>query len=41
MRMRETVQPRGVRVEDEEYFGKGFDEEDDRESIDNHRRYGV
>ena len=37
---RERVQPRGVRAEDEEYFGEGFNEEDDRDSIINNRRYG-
>ena len=37
---RERFQPRGVRVEEEEYFGEGFDDENDRESIGNHRRYG-
>ncbi|KAA8531334.1 hypothetical protein F0562_006043 [Nyssa sinensis] len=30
---REIVQPREVRVEDEEPYGVGFDEEDDRDSI--------
>lgn len=39
-RRRERVQPRGVRVEEEEYFWEDFDEENDQESIDNHRRYG-
>ena len=29
-----------MRVEKEEYFGEGFDDENDRESIGNHRRYG-
>ena len=37
---RERVQPREVRVEDEEYYGGGFDEEDDRDSIVGNRRYG-
>ena len=36
---RERVQPREVRVEDEEYYGGGFDEEDDRDSIVSNRRY--
>ncbi|KAA8517523.1 hypothetical protein F0562_017847 [Nyssa sinensis] len=30
---RERVQPREVRVEDEEPYGAGFDEEDDRDSV--------
>ena len=29
-----------MRAEDEKYFGEGFDEEDDRDSIINNRRYG-
>ena len=37
---RERVQPRGVRAEDEKYFWACFEEEYDRESVDNHRRYG-
>ena len=36
---RERVQPRGVRAEDEESFGQGFDEEDDQVSIIKNRRY--
>ncbi|PKI78856.1 hypothetical protein CRG98_000717 [Punica granatum] len=32
-RRRERVQPRGVRVEDEENYGAGFDE-DDRDSVE-------
>ena len=39
-RERERVQLREVRVEDEEYFGGGFDEEDDWDSIVSNRRYG-
>ena len=37
---RERVQPREVRVENEEYCGGSFDEEDDRDSIIGNRRYG-
>ena len=37
---KERVPSRGVRAEDEEYFGEEFDEEDDRGSIINNRRYG-
>ncbi|KAA8529750.1 hypothetical protein F0562_034150 [Nyssa sinensis] len=33
LRRRERVQPREVRVEDEEPYGAGFDEEDDRDSV--------
>ncbi|KAA8528675.1 hypothetical protein F0562_036030 [Nyssa sinensis] len=33
LRRRERVQPREVRVEDEEPYGASFDEEDDRDSI--------
>ena len=29
-----------MRVEDEEYYGDSFDEEDDRDSIVGNRRYG-
>ena len=36
---RQRVQPREVRVKDEEYYGGGFDEEDDRDSIVSNRRY--
>ncbi|RVW87095.1 hypothetical protein CK203_048337 [Vitis vinifera] len=36
----ERAQPREVRVQDEEYYGGGFDEEDDRDSIVGNRRYG-
>ena len=37
---RQIVQLREVRVEDEEYYGDSFDEEDDRDSIVGNRRYG-
>ena len=37
--MRERVQPREVRVEDEEYYGSDFDEKDNRDSIVGNRRY--
>ncbi|PKI72280.1 hypothetical protein CRG98_007354 [Punica granatum] len=37
---RERVQPREVRVEGEENYGVGFDEEDDRDSVSNRRRAG-
>ena len=40
MHRREKVQPREVRVKDEEYYYVGFDEEDDRDSIVGNRRYG-
>ena len=40
VRKRERVQPREVRVEDEEYCGGSFDDEDDRDSIIGNRRYG-
>ncbi|KAA8514753.1 hypothetical protein F0562_017932 [Nyssa sinensis] len=33
LRRRERVQPREVRVEDEEPYRAGFDEEDDRDSV--------
>ncbi|KAA8531333.1 hypothetical protein F0562_006042 [Nyssa sinensis] len=33
LRRRERVQPREMRVEDEEPYGAGFDEEDDRDSV--------
>ncbi|KAA8524402.1 hypothetical protein F0562_010807 [Nyssa sinensis] len=33
LRRRERVQPREVRVEDEEPYGAGFDDEDDRDSV--------
>ncbi|PKI54145.1 hypothetical protein CRG98_025461 [Punica granatum] len=39
-RMRERVQPREVRVEDEENYGAGFDEEDYRDSVVSNRRHG-
>ena len=39
-RRRERVPPREVRVEEEEYDGDGVDEEDERQSIVNNRRYG-
>ncbi|PKI72899.1 hypothetical protein CRG98_006701 [Punica granatum] len=38
-RRRERVQPREVRVEDEEIYGAGFDE-DDRDSVVSNRRHG-
>ncbi|PKI79453.1 hypothetical protein CRG98_000144 [Punica granatum] len=38
-RRRERVQPREVRVEDEENYGAGFDE-DDQDSVVSNRRYG-
>ncbi|KAA8538782.1 hypothetical protein F0562_025474 [Nyssa sinensis] len=34
VRRRGRVQPREVRVEDEEPYGAGFDKEDDRDSVD-------
>ena len=37
---RERVQPREVRGEDEEPYGAGFDEEDDRNSVVSNRRHG-
>ena len=37
---KERVPLREVRVEEEEYDGDGFDEEDERKSIVNNRRYG-
>ena len=40
MHRRERVQPRGVRDEEEGYYGAGFDEEEDRDSVVSHRRYG-
>ena len=40
MRRRERVQPRDVRVEDEEFDGNGFEEEGDQNSINSNRRYG-
>ena len=40
MGRRERVQPRDVRVEDEEFDGNGFEEEDDQNSINSNRRYG-
>ena len=40
MHRRQRVQPREVRVEDEEYYGGNFDEEDDWDSIVGNRRYG-
>ena len=33
MHKRQRVQSREVRVEDKEYYGGSFDEEDDRDSI--------
>ncbi|PKI76489.1 hypothetical protein CRG98_003122 [Punica granatum] len=39
-RGRERVQLREVRVEDEENYGVGFDEEDDRDSVVSNRRRG-
>ncbi|PKI67549.1 hypothetical protein CRG98_012133 [Punica granatum] len=38
VRRGERVQPREVRVEDEDNYGAGFDEEDDRDSIVSNRR---
>ena len=40
VRRRERVQSREVRVEDEEYYGDGFDEENDRNSVVSNKRYG-
>ncbi|KAA8524190.1 hypothetical protein F0562_010379 [Nyssa sinensis] len=40
LRRRERVQPREVRVVDEEPYGAGFDEEDDRDSVVGSRRHG-
>ena len=40
VRIRERVHPRELRVEDEEYYGDGFDKEDDRGSIVTNRRHG-
>ena len=40
MHKRQRVQSREVRVEDKEYYGGSFDEEDDRDSIVGNRRYG-
>ena len=40
LRRRERVPPRKVRVEDEEYDGDGFDEEDDRASMVGNKRHG-
>ncbi|KAA8521351.1 hypothetical protein F0562_012030 [Nyssa sinensis] len=40
LRRRERVQPREVRVEDEEPYGAGFDEEDDQDSVVGNRRHG-
>ncbi|KAA8538306.1 hypothetical protein F0562_027871 [Nyssa sinensis] len=39
LRRRERVQPSEVRVEDEEPYGAGFDEEDDRDSVIRNRRH--
>ncbi|PKI48228.1 hypothetical protein CRG98_031383 [Punica granatum] len=39
-RRRERVQPSEVRVEDEENYGVGFDEEDDRDSVVSNRKHG-
>ncbi|PON60036.1 hypothetical protein PanWU01x14_155500 [Parasponia andersonii] len=36
----ERVQPREVRVENKEYYGDTFDDEDDRDSIVGNRRNG-
>ena len=40
VRRTQRVQHREVRVEDEEYYGGNFDEEDDQDSIVGNRRYG-
>ena len=40
VRRRHRVQPREVRVEDEEYYGGNSDKEDDRDSIVGNMRYG-
>ena len=39
-RRRDKAPLKGVRVEDEDYEGKGFDEEEERESMVNNRRLG-
>ena len=39
-RRKEKVPPKGIRVEEEDYDGDGFDEEDERESVVNNRRSG-
>ncbi|KAA8531459.1 hypothetical protein F0562_006188 [Nyssa sinensis] len=41
VRRRERVQLRAMRVEDEEPYGTGFDEEDDRDSVVDNRRHEV
>ncbi|KAL6340571.1 hypothetical protein AAG906_010479 [Vitis piasezkii] len=40
MRRRERVQPREMRVQDEEYYGVGFDKEDDQDLIVGNMRHG-
>ncbi|PKI54082.1 hypothetical protein CRG98_025525 [Punica granatum] len=40
VRRRERVQPREVRVEDEDNYGASFAEEDDRDSISSNKRHG-
>ena len=41
VRRRERVQPRRVRDEEDQYYKIVFDEdEEDRDSVDSHRRYG-
>ncbi|KAA8519110.1 hypothetical protein F0562_013366 [Nyssa sinensis] len=39
LRSRERVHRRDVRVEDEEPYGAGFDEEDDRDSVVGNKRH--
>ena len=40
VRRRERVQPREVRVEDEDLYRAGFEDEDDRDSVVSNRRHG-
>ena len=40
VRRRGRFRPREVRDEDEEYYGVGFDEVDDRDSVVSNRRHG-
>ena len=40
VRRRERFQPRGVRLDDEEFYGDGFMGEDDHDSVVGVRRYG-
>ena len=37
---KERVQFRGVRDEDEKYYGAGFDKEDDQNLVMSNRRHG-